>query len=129
MCMVLSGGKYLKESFIKKPGTDPLNPEYYTPADFFIGATITIFQQRFIITGADLHVYRYMEANLEKFPSNVIKNVRNYMFKQGLLKDDIDDQIRDNEETGKKIMRDSIGGKLLFKHIVHLYLYLVLAMR
>lgn len=94
---------------IVKPGSDPLNPEYYTPADFYIGAIITVFGQRFKIIGADLYVYRYMLANPEKFPCEVIENMRNYMFNMGFLKDDLQDQIEDNCEKEKKAKRDAIG--------------------
>lgn len=41
------GGKYLRSTLLVKPGSDPLNPELYTPADFYIGAIITVFGQRF----------------------------------------------------------------------------------
>lgn len=53
------------------------------------GAIITIFEHKFQITGADLQVYRYMEANMEKFRLEVIDSVRNYLMKEGYLKDDI----------------------------------------
>ncbi|KAJ9595340.1 hypothetical protein L9F63_027272, partial [Diploptera punctata] len=41
-------------------------------------------------TGADLFVYHYMETNPEKFPSEVVDNIRNYLIKSGHLKEDID---------------------------------------
>lgn len=87
-----------------------MNPDYYTPADFYIGAVITVFGQRFKITSADLYVYRYMQSNPDKFPPNVIENIRNYMYNMGYLKDDIKDQIEDNCEEEKKRIRDAIGG-------------------
>lgn len=83
------GGKFLRDMLLPKPNTDPQNPDYYTPADFYIGARIEFLGHRFIITGADLYVYRYMQANPEKFSQEVIDNVRNYMFKQGYLTEDI----------------------------------------
>lgn len=52
------GGKFLRKNLIVKPGSDPLNPDYYSPGDFYIGAIITVYSQRFVITGADLYVYR-----------------------------------------------------------------------
>ncbi|KAL3282731.1 hypothetical protein HHI36_005902 [Cryptolaemus montrouzieri] len=103
------GGKYLRATHLVKPGSDPLDPTYYTPGDFYIGAVITVFQQRFIITGADLYVYRYMQANPEKFPCCVIENMRNYMFHKGYLKEDIKDQIQESLEQEKKEERDAIG--------------------
>lgn len=80
----------IRDSYLQKPGSHPYNPEFYTPADFSIGAVVIVNAHRFIITGADLQVYRYMQANPEKFPNEVIDNVRNYMFNQGFLKDDLD---------------------------------------
>lgn len=106
--MVL-GGKYLRNSLIIKPGSDPLNPSYYTPADFYIGAVIVVHEQRFIITDADLYVYRYMQANLEKFPCEVIENMRNYMFNMGYLTDDVENELEKEKETQKKAQRDAIG--------------------
>lgn len=55
----------------------------------YLGAIVTIFEHKFEITGADRQVYRYMEANPEKFRPEVIDSVRNYLMREGLLKDDI----------------------------------------
>ncbi|KAJ8964821.1 hypothetical protein NQ314_004629 [Rhamnusium bicolor] len=103
------GGKYLKSTLLIKPGSDPLNPDYYTPADFHIGAVITVFQQRFRIVGADLYVYRYMEANPNKFPCEVIENMRNYMYNKGYLKDDVEDKFKENLESERKWDLDTKG--------------------
>ncbi|XP_030757302.1 uncharacterized protein LOC115883129 [Sitophilus oryzae] len=96
------GGKYLRSTLLVKPGSDPLNPDLYTPVDFYIGALIVVYSQRFIITGADLYVYRYMQENSSKFPCEVIENMRNWMFQQGHLKDDIDDLVKDKFEAERK---------------------------
>lgn len=96
------GGKYLRSTYLIKPGSDPLNPDYYSPADFYIGAMIMVFQQRFQIIGADLYVFRYMQANESKFPCEVIENMRNYMFNKGYLKDDVEDTIQDNLDNERK---------------------------
>ena len=83
------GGKFLSAMLIPKPGTDKEDPLYYTPEDFFIGAKINAFNHYFIITGADLFVHRYIEANPEKFSQQLKDNMRNYFVQQGLLQDDI----------------------------------------
>ncbi|XP_050306827.1 EF-hand domain-containing protein 1-like [Anthonomus grandis grandis] len=101
------GGKYLRSTLLVKPESDPLNPELYTPADFYIGATIIVFGQRFIITGADLYVYRYMQENSSKFPCEVIESMRNWMFNQGYLKDDVEDLTKDKLDA-KKVYDESI---------------------
>uniref|UniRef100_A0A1Y1MR06 DM10 domain-containing protein n=3 Tax=Photinus pyralis TaxID=7054 RepID=A0A1Y1MR06_PHOPY len=106
------GGKYLRDSFLVKPGSDPLNPVYYTPVDFYIGATIIVHHQRFIIIDADLYVYRYMQANPEKFPCDVIDNIRNHMFKSGFLTEDIRDEVEKESQAQKKAARDAIGEKV-----------------
>ncbi|XP_066995320.2 EF-hand domain-containing protein 1 [Anabrus simplex] len=79
------GGSFLKPMRIPKPGTDPNNPEYYSPSDFYIGAKIEVFSHKFIITGADLFVYNYMQDHQDKFPPTAIDNIRNWLASQGLL--------------------------------------------
>nr|CAI5819354.1 unnamed protein product [Callosobruchus analis] len=110
------GGTYLKSSLLVKPGSDPLNPSYYTPADFYIGAIITIFSQRFKIVGADLYVYRYMEANENKFPCEVIENLRNYMYTKGYLKDDEKDAVKTLLEKERKWDLDPKGRRRKTKY-------------
>lgn len=99
----------MRSCFLVKPGSDPLNPDYYSPADFYVGAVLTVFEQRFVIIDVDLYVYRYMQENPDKFPCEVIENVRNYLFNKGLLKDDLEDQVEDNAELEKKAQRDALG--------------------
>ncbi|KAK6644709.1 hypothetical protein RUM43_000977 [Polyplax serrata] len=83
------GGRFLSAMLVPKPGSHPDYPEYYSPADIYVGAIITVNEHRFEITGADLQVYRYMEANPEKFKQEVVETVRNYLARERLLKDDI----------------------------------------
>ncbi|KAL0281536.1 UNVERIFIED_CONTAM: hypothetical protein PYX00_002493 [Menopon gallinae] len=83
------GGRFLSSMLVPKPGSHKDYPEYYSPSDFYIGAVIIVNEHKFLITGADLQVYRYMEANPEKFKPEVVDNVRNYLMKEGLLKEDI----------------------------------------
>jgi len=64
----------------------------------FAGAVVTVFTQRFIITGADLFVYRYMQTNPEKFPPHIIDNIRKYMIKVGHLKENAADRVHEMEE-------------------------------
>ncbi|XP_063223863.1 EF-hand domain-containing protein 1-like isoform X2 [Bacillus rossius redtenbacheri] len=85
------GGRFLKPMLVPKPGTDPDNPEYYTAADIFVGAVLVVFQHRFIVTGADLMVYHYMEANQEKFPPLVFSNIRSYVQRQGLVPAEVEE--------------------------------------
>ncbi|KAL6265166.1 hypothetical protein P5V15_005251 [Pogonomyrmex californicus] len=92
-------GCFLSSRLIPKPcSTRNINPEYYTPQDFFIGARINVFNHRFIITGADLFVYRYVEANRDRFSQEVQENLRNYFLQQGMLQDDINIEARKIQE-------------------------------
>lgn len=95
-------GCFLKTTLVPKPKTGRDNPEYYTAQDFFIGARINIFNHYFIINGADLFVYRYMDTNPEKFPREVRDNIRNYFARHNLLSEDISiemNKIHDAEEA------------------------------
>lgn len=110
----IMGGKYLRYEMVSKPGSDPLNPDYYTPVDFYIGAIIEVHKQRFIITGCDLHVYRYMMANPSKFPCEVIENVRNYLYNEGHLDEDIEDKMNELKEK-EKMEKFKRVGKFVLK--------------
>ncbi|XP_076639105.1 EF-hand domain-containing protein 1 [Colletes latitarsis] len=92
-------GCFLKATLVPKPNTGRDNPDYYTPQDFYIGAMINIYNHYFIIDGADLYVYRYMEANPEKFSREVRDNVRDYFVKQNLLSDDIAAEARKKQNA------------------------------
>ncbi|KOC65488.1 EF-hand domain-containing protein 1 [Habropoda laboriosa] len=95
-------GCFLKATLVPKSKTGRDNPQYYTPQDFFIGAKINIFNHYFIINGADLFVYRYTEANPEKFPQEIRDNIRDYFVKQNLLREDIEietKKLQDQRDT------------------------------
>ncbi|KYM99290.1 EF-hand domain-containing protein 1 [Cyphomyrmex costatus] len=87
-------GCFLSSRLIPKPSTEKNNLEYYTPQDLFIGECINVFSHRFIITGADLFVYRYVDANRDKFCQKVLENLRNYFLRQGMLQDDVNIEAR-----------------------------------
>lgn len=94
----IAGGKFLSSRRIVRPTSNVNKPDYYTPKDLFIGAIIKVFSNRFLITGADLYVYRYMQAHPELFSPVVIDNVRLYHLKQGNLRDDLQKAVRDDHE-------------------------------
>ena len=64
-------GKFLEYSQVRKPGSSIDNPEYYTPADFAIGATIEVFSRKFNIVGkyevSNSHVWQLSGRNIRKF--------------------------------------------------------------
>jgi len=93
-------GCFLSARLIPKPcSADRNDPEYYTPQDLFIGAHVNAFNHRFIVTGADLFVYRYVEANADKFCQDVRENLRNYFLQQGMLQNDVDVEAGKIQET------------------------------
>lgn len=106
-------GCFLSWRLIPKPAARKDDPVYYTPEDFFVGARINIFNHHFIITGADLFVYRYVEANHDKLPQNVRENLRNYFLRQGMLRDDVDVETRKIQEAEDK--RDLLAINVIAK--------------
>lgn len=93
------GGKFLSSRRLVRPDSNPNKPDYYTPKDLFIGALIKVFATRFVITSADLYVYRYMQSHPELFSPETIDNVRMYHLKQGNLQEDIAKAVRDDHEN------------------------------
>lgn len=64
-----------------------------------------MFTQRFVITGADLFVYRFMQSNPEKFSQHITDNIRNYMIKMGHLKEEITDSACNIEKKEQEHIR------------------------
>ncbi|KAG7239667.1 hypothetical protein INR49_028603 [Caranx melampygus] len=72
----IMGGKFLEKARVPKPGSTVQNPEFYSPADFAIGASIKVFSHRFILTDADHYVLTYLEANSSDIPSETLDSLR-----------------------------------------------------
>lgn len=108
-------GCFLSFRLIPKPCTGKDNPEYYTPQDLFIGACINVYNHRFVITGADLFVYRYIEANCDKFCQEVRENLRNYFLRQDLLWDDVNVEAKkiQEREDKQKLLADNVVARNL----------------
>ncbi|XP_050673267.1 EF-hand domain-containing protein 1-like [Leptidea sinapis] len=102
-------GKFLKPMRLQLPDSDPNFPTYYTPDKFYIGAIIPVFKHKFKIIGCDLFVYRYMSANPEKFPQEVIDNVRNYHMREGNLKDELEEAVREEQAAETRAQLAKIG--------------------
>ncbi|XP_014250322.1 EF-hand domain-containing protein 1-like [Cimex lectularius] len=100
------GGKFLAFTLVPKPNTSYDNPEYYTPVDFTLGSIVNCFGHRFKIIGIDLAVYRYMEANPEKFRPEVVSEVRKHLVREGHLNEDIKDvaEYRKHEEIAEPVI-------------------------
>ncbi|KAM3966804.1 EF-hand domain-containing protein 1 [Aphomia sociella] len=102
-------GKFLKSMRLQTPDSDPNFPSYFTPDKFYIGAIVPVFKHRFKIVGCDLFVYRYMSANPEKFPQEVIDNVRNYHMREGNLKDEFQQAVREEQAAETRAQLAKIG--------------------
>lgn len=95
------GGKFLEKTRVPKPGSSVENPEYYTPADFSIGATVegidqwhhilwiiallflshavlfsAVFRHRFVLMDADRYVLRYLESLYNHVPEHTLSSLR-----------------------------------------------------
>uniref|UniRef100_A0A3Q3WW66 DM10 domain-containing protein n=1 Tax=Mola mola TaxID=94237 RepID=A0A3Q3WW66_MOLML len=69
-------GKFLKKMRVPKPGTTVDKPEFYSPADFAIGATVDVFGHRFLLFDADEYVLAYLESNSSQIPHQTIESLR-----------------------------------------------------
>ncbi|KAF1371829.1 hypothetical protein PFLUV_G00273430 [Perca fluviatilis] len=70
------GGQFLEKTRIPKPGSTLDNPEFYSPADFAIGATVEVFSRRFVLTDADHYVLTYLESNTSQIPCQTLDSLR-----------------------------------------------------
>ncbi|XP_016344948.1 EF-hand domain-containing protein 1-like [Sinocyclocheilus anshuiensis] len=70
------GGKFLEKTRVPKPGSSVENPEYYTPADFSIGATVEVFGHLFVLMDADRYVLRYLESLYNHIPEHTLSSLR-----------------------------------------------------
>ncbi|XP_036941840.1 EF-hand domain-containing protein 1 [Acanthopagrus latus] len=69
-------GKFLEKTRVPKPGTTVENPEFYSPADFAIGATVEVFNHRFVLTDADHYVLTYLESISSQIPCQTLESLR-----------------------------------------------------
>uniref|UniRef100_A0A8C6V3W4 EF-hand domain (C-terminal) containing 1 n=1 Tax=Neogobius melanostomus TaxID=47308 RepID=A0A8C6V3W4_9GOBI len=70
------GGKFLEKTRIPKPGSSAENPQFYTPADLALGATVEVFSHRFVLTDADHYVLTYLESIQSQVPIQTIDSLR-----------------------------------------------------
>lgn len=59
-------------------------------------AMLTIHSHRFKIISADLYVYRYMKDNPELFSQDAIAGVRQFLLRNGHLKEDVRYRMESN---------------------------------
>ncbi|XP_059215384.1 EF-hand domain-containing protein 1 [Centropristis striata] len=69
------GGKFLEKTRIPKPGSTVDSPQFYSPADFAIGATVEVFNHCFVLTDADPYVLTYLESNASQIPCQTLDSL------------------------------------------------------
>jgi hypothetical protein len=72
----------LINNLLSLKGSSPEYPQFYGPSDFYIGATIEVFRQRFVIRSADLFVLKYAEEHPEQFSPRVIESLRQHLINE-----------------------------------------------
>jgi hypothetical protein len=60
-------GKFLSETRLQRPESNPDMPTYYEARDFFVGASIVAFSRTFVIHDADEMVLTFMQENPHMF--------------------------------------------------------------
>ncbi|CAJ1077050.1 EF-hand domain-containing protein 1 [Xyrichtys novacula] len=70
------GGRFLEKTRIPKPGSTVEKPDFYSPADFVIGATVEVFGHRFVLTDADHFVLKYLESVSDQIPEQTLDSLR-----------------------------------------------------
>lgn len=77
------GGKFLQRQRVKKTLPDGTSRPF-EPQDFFVGAEITVYGYKFILTGTDERTIKYMESRPKTFTmadiNEVLKKLRNMIF-------------------------------------------------
>ncbi|XP_055014486.1 EF-hand domain-containing protein 1-like [Boleophthalmus pectinirostris] len=70
------GGKFLEKMRIPKPDSSTESPQFYSPTDFAIGATVEVFGHRFVLTDADRYVLTYLESIQSQVPTETLDSLR-----------------------------------------------------
>lgn len=97
----IMGGKFLERTRVCKPGSQIDSPDFYTPADFSIGAVIEIFKHRFRITDVDEYVLKYLESFPGKFPLDTINSIRKKLGREVLSENEANDNAPTEEKDVK----------------------------
>ncbi|KAL4630454.1 EF-hand domain-containing protein 1 [Arapaima gigas] len=72
-------GKFLEKTRVPKPTSTVDNPEYYSPGDFAIGATVEVFGHHFVLIDADLYVLKYLESISDQIPLETLSSLRRHL--------------------------------------------------
>ncbi|XP_069389268.1 EF-hand domain-containing family member C2 [Paralichthys olivaceus] len=72
------GGRFLERGRVKKPGQELFKSErsqYFEAQDLYVGATICLNNQNFLLLDADEYTFSYMEQHAEEFPKANVGNI------------------------------------------------------
>ncbi|XP_072295484.1 EF-hand domain-containing protein 1-like [Eucyclogobius newberryi] len=70
------GGKFLQKTRVPKPDSTTENPQFYSPADFFMGSTVEVFSHRFVLMDADRYVLTHLESIQSQVPTETLDSLR-----------------------------------------------------
>lgn len=109
------GGKFLERTRIKKPNASSNSPSYYTPQDLYVGATIQIFNHKFVFTDADEYCMKYMEEHAEQFPKSNINCIIPKM-QESLQGKDTAQLIDTSGEETEAVLKSLLEGSDITNH-------------
>lgn len=109
------GGKFLERTRIKKPNATSTSPSYYTPQDLYVGATIQIFNHKFVFTDADEYCMKYMETNAEQFPKSNINCILPKI-RAGLEGRDVSNLMGASGEDMEVVLKELLEGLDIVNH-------------
>jgi len=66
-----TGGKFMERCKVRKPRCS----DYYTEADLYLGARVSVYSRRFVLVDADEYSINYMERNPETFPMSDMESI------------------------------------------------------
>ena len=102
-----TGGKFMERCKVRKPRSS----DYYTEADLYLGARISVYSRRFVLVDADEYTLKYMEDNLETFPMSDFESIQARILPDEMAA--IDQHLRSLDRTGSGLVSEQD-----FKHAV-----------
>eukprot|EP01147_Barroeca_monosierra_P010765 gene10765-2852_t len=66
------GGKFLESTKIRKPESDPHNPDYYGDFDLYPGMKLEVYGRTFVLDDCDEFVLKFISQNAHMYPQEVL---------------------------------------------------------
>ena len=89
-----TGGKFMERCKVRKPRSS----DYYTEADLFLGARISVYSRRFVLVDADEYSIKYMEGNPGVYPMSDFESIHARISPDELAA--IDQHLRSIDRSG-----------------------------